>query len=313
MISMEMIKSIWSAISPQPGTPIARRADPAHPLDLFIGLDENSCMQLMLLTDVEADLPDSSQQVAVACNQRNDGQYAICFTLTNPALRDTFISLCWDIMESSRHASDKHIGTQMAIKRFSMWQILFAKGINSKMSELVVRGLIGELSVLKSFCIPAYGCARAITGWIGPLYADRDFEYTDKWLEVKTASRDKNRISISSFDQLDFDEPGELIICRLEKASASNPQIITLNSLVHTIEDLMHEDDYAMSLFHTRLALGGYKDSDESANNAYIIHSFEVYQVKDDFPRVRQCQLPEAIVGGEYELSISAIQTWRAE
>lgn len=313
MISMEKIKAVWSAITPQPGNSIARRADPTHPLDLFIGFDEKACMQMMLLTDVAAELPGSSQQVAVACNQRSDGQFAICFTLTNPALRETFVSLCWDIMESSRYAPDKRRGIQLVIKCFSMWQLLFASERRSRMSDLVVRGLIGELYVLKTFCVPAYGSAHSVTGWIGPLHADRDFEYENKWIEVKTAPLNKDSISISSFDQLDIDKPGDLIICRLENASASDPQAITLNSLVHTIDALLREDDYALSLFHVRLTLNGYKDSDESADGAYTVHSLEVYRVDDDFPRVRRCQIPEAIAGGEYILSIPAIQAWRAE
>lgn len=313
MISTEKIKAVWSAITPQPGSSIARRADPAHPLDLFIGFDEKACMQMMLLTDAAAELPGSSQQVTVACNQRSDGQFAICFTLVNPALKETFVSLCWDIMESSRRALDKRSGIQLAIKCFSMWQLLFASGSNSKLSDLVVRGLIGELSVLKNICIPAYGSAHSVTGWIGPLHADRDFEYESKWIEVKTAPLNKDSISISSFDQLDIDKPGNLIICILEKTSASDPQAITLNSLVHAIDSLLHEDDYALSLFHVRLTLNGYKDSDEAANDTYVVCGFESYQVENDFPRIRRSELPDGIAGGEYILSIPAIQTWRTE
>ena len=313
MISMEKIKAVWSAITPQQGSSIARRADPEHLLDLFIGFDENTCMQMMLLTDVPAELPKSSQQVAVGCNQRSDGQFAICFTLVNPAFKDTFISLCWDIMESSRNVPDKHSGIQLAIKCFSMWQLLFASGSNSKMSDLVVRGLIGELSVLKNICIPAYGNARAVTGWIGSLHADRDFEYENKWIEVKTAPLHKDSISISSFDQLDIDQPGDLIICRLEKGSASDLQSFTLNSIVHSIDDLLREDEYALALFHVRLTLNGYKESDEAAKDTYVVCGLETYQVSDGFPRIRRSKLPGGIAGGEYILSIPAIQVWRAE
>ena len=44
MILMEKINEIWAAITPRAGTPIARRADPLHPLDFFVGYDENQNM-----------------------------------------------------------------------------------------------------------------------------------------------------------------------------------------------------------------------------------------------------------------------------
>ena len=41
MISMEMIKQSWSSIVPVKGQNIVRRADASHPLDFFIGYNED--------------------------------------------------------------------------------------------------------------------------------------------------------------------------------------------------------------------------------------------------------------------------------
>lgn len=313
MITMEKINSMWSAIVPQKGSTIARRADPAHPLDFFIGYDENGYMQLMLISDEEPKLPDSSQQVLVRRNQRTDGQYAICFSLINTSLREIFVSLCWDIMESTYGASNKKDGAASAIRRFGMWQVLLAKGTESKMSDLAVRGLIGELSVLKNFGIPRYGKSHAVTGWIGPLRADRDFEYEDTWFEVKAASLSKESIIVSSLDQLDIDRPGNLIVCRLEKTSEADPNALTLNTLVKAIEEDLGEDEYALSTLHVRLTLSGYDETDERIDDPFVVNSFEVYRVEDDFPRIRRSQLHSAIGSGEYALNISALQPWRTK
>lgn len=313
MILMEKINSIWSEISPKKGSTIARRADPSHPLDFFIGYDETENMQLMLLAEELPDLPKSSQQVVVRANQRTDRQYAVCFTLTNPSLRETFISLCWDIMACTYHACSKKSGIVLAIKRFNMWQVLLAKGSENKMSDSAVRGLIGELTVLKDICIPKYGKNHAVTGWVGPLQADRDFEYEDSWLEVKTTSLSKDAVIISSFDQLDVDRCGSLIVCRLEKTSAHDPQSMTLNTLICTMEEALSDEDYALSTFRARLTLNGFDKSDERADEAFIIPGVETYSVDDNFPKIRRSQLPTAIGNGEYTLSISALQAWRIE
>lgn len=313
MILMEKIKSIWSEISPEKGSTIARRADPSHPLDFFVGYDETQNMQLMLLAEELPNLPKSSQQVLVRANQRTDKQYAICFILTNPSLREIFISLCWDIMACTYYVHDKKSGIASAIKRFSMWQILLARGLESRMSDSAVRGLLGELTILKKICIPKYGKNHAVTGWVGPLQADRDFEYEDGWLEVKATSLSKDTVSISSFDQLDVDRPGSLIICRLEKTSVHDPHSITLNALILSMEEALSDEECALQNFYTKLALNGYDRNDERADEAFIVHNIEVYSADDNFPRIRRSQLPTAIGNGEYTLNISALQTWRAE
>ena len=313
MILMEQISSIWSEISPEKGSTIARRADPSHPLDFFVGYDENQNMQLMLLAEELPDLPKSSQQVFVRANQRADRQYAICFILVNSSLREIFISLCWDIMACTYRVHDKKNGIASAVKRFRMWQILLAKGSESKMSDSAVRGLLGELTVLTDICIPRYGKNHAVTGWVGPLQADRDFEYEDSWIEVKTTSLSKDTVLISSLDQLDVDRPGSLIICRLEKTSVHDPNSITLNTLICMTENALSDEEYALSVFRAKLVLNGYDKEDERADEAFIVHDIEEYSADDNFPRIRRSQLPMAIGNGEYTLNISALQTWRRE
>ena len=154
MISMERIDQNWSSIVPINGQTIARRADAEHPLDFFIGYNENENMQLMLLSDEELQVPDSSRQVLIRENERTDGKYAICFILLNPSLRDTFVSLCWDIMLCTFSARSKQAGNEAAVKRFGIWMIMLAKGNEKGLSENRAKGLLGELLVLEKICAP---------------------------------------------------------------------------------------------------------------------------------------------------------------
>lgn len=313
MISMEKIDSLWAAIQPQKGNTIARRVDPEHPLDLFIGYDEEGQMQLILITDCLPELPRSSQQVVVRGNQRSDGMYAICFSLLNIALKETFISLCWDIITCTYEVESEKQGVSRAIQRFATWQILLAEESELKMSDSLVKGLLGELAVLYCKCLPKYGASHALTGWVGPLRADRDFEYEDSWLEVKAVSLSKESIDISSFDQLDIDRRGYLIICRIEKTSDADPQKATLNMIINKIKEAIINDQQALSTLLVRLRLSGYRSDDERTDEPYIIHRFESYIVDNEFPRIRRSELNAAILGGEYSLSIAAIQTHRSE
>jgi hypothetical protein len=186
-----------------------------------------------------------------------------------------------------------------------------AKGRNSKLSDAVVRGMVGELTVLRDICIPKYGSPHSITGWIGPLHADRDFEYEDDWFEVKSVSLSREIVSISSFDQLDIDRQGTLVLARIEKTTDSDADAISLNSLVQDIEELLAEDQDALSTFRVRLVLNGYDEADERANELFHLHGFEKYRVYDDFPRIRKSELTSEINNGEYTLSIAALSSWQ--
>lgn len=310
MMTMESIKLTWASITPQKGQVIARRADPTHPLDFFIGYDEDGAMQLTLVTDVLPDLPPSSQQVQVRPINRKDGKQAVCFSLVNSSLKDTFISLCWDIIDSSRTAENKTVGVEQAVRRFAKWLILLAKGKNAKLSDSAAKGLLGELSVLRDLCIPIYGGAHAVTGWIGPLHADRDFEYEDTWYEVKALSSGSDTVSISSFDQLDIDEPGTLAIVRIDKTADSDSDAISLKSVISDIDTLLAEDSNALSTFHVRLVLCGYSESEEPAEVKYHLYGYEKYKVLDNFPRIRSSMLPKGIEKGEYTLNIPQLAAW---
>lgn len=311
MISMATIERTWTAITPQKGQTVVRRVDPAHPVDFFIGYDETCAMQLLLLADEQPDLPPSSQQVLVRANPRKDGKYAVCFSLVNQSLKDTFISLCWDIVASTYGAETQKAGIEAAVNRFGKWLILMAKGRDSKLSDAVVRGMVGELAVLRDICIPKYGSPHSITGWIGPLHADRDFEYEDDWLEVKSASLSRETVSISSFDQLDIDRPGTLVLARIEKTADSDEEAISLKSMVQDIEELLGEDQDALSTFKVRLVLNGYDESDERADELFHLYGYEKYCVYDDFPRIRKSKLTNEINNGEYTLSIAALSPWK--
>ena len=74
-----------------------------------------------------------------------------------------------------------------------MWQKLFAEEKNKKLSDAEVKGLLGELCALRNVILMRYSPQTAVAGWIGPIGADRDFEFSDTWYEAKavTLSKDK--------------------------------------------------------------------------------------------------------------------------
>lgn len=312
MISITELNSVWDAITPQPGQNIGRRADTSHPLDFFITYDEKHNMQMILLSDHLPMLPASSQQILVRANHRHDGKYALCFSLSDGTLREQYVSLCWDIMNCTYDVHNKQQGIKTAIKRFCMWQKLFAEERSKKLSDAEVKGLVGELCVFRHAILPRYEPCTAVAGWIGPIGADQDFEFNDTWYESKAVSLSKDNASISSLDQLDIDLEGNLMIVRLEKASENNPESFTLNALVDEIRSSL-SDAEAQTLFDARLASGKYDPSDPRSDEPYLLHRIEGYTVNNEFPRIRRSAISAAVSNGTYNLSIPALQNWRYE
>lgn len=311
MISMEMLEQRWSSIVPQKGKSIARRADPSHPLDFFVGYSEDQRMQLLLIADAVPQLPASSKQIIINARQRSDGKYAICFTLQTFSLRDTFIPLCWDIINCTSDAYSPSAGIETAIRRFGIWMIMLAKGHDKGLSKESAKGLLGELIVLNNYCIPKYGANKAINGWLGPLRADRDFEYEDIWVEVKTVSSEADTVSISSYDQLDIDQKGVLLVQRLDKSSITDTAGTSLRIMIEKILEAVAGNENASAILRTRLMLSGYRDDDPTIDDMYLDNGNAKYLVSDGFPRIRKRQIPEEIVNGTYSLDIDALSPWK--
>ena len=314
MISKTELGRVWASIIPGKNQTVGKRADVSHPLDFYATLDENQNMQLLLLTDFHPDLPASNKQIHVRGNIRQDGNYAICFSLINSSLRDQFLSLCWDLMDCTFAVQNKRNGVQKTLNRFRLWQKLFSEVGNRRLSEAQVKGLIGELSILQRICIPKYGAERALRGWIGPLGGDRDFEYEDQWFESKCISLSRDKVKISSFEQLDTECPGYLVITRAEKGAPEVNESVTLTELVHNVLALVGDDPVSKEVLKTRLMLYGFSEGEEYANEPYVIKQLEYYKVEPmSFPRLRRSEIHSAVTNGEYSLSIPALQQWRAD
>ena len=312
MITRSELKEIWKAITPNIGQSIGRRADALHPLDFFITFDEKSRKQLVLLTKYSLPVPTSSKEIDVRKNKRPDGKYAVGFSLVDERLNDLYISLCWDLIDCTYGIQDKEKGSKAALNRFRLWQKMFASIKENKLSGAQLKGLFGELFVLKEICLPAYGM-EAIGGWVGPIGADRDFEYYDTWIEVKYLSLSKAEVQISSFDQLDVNQTGFLIICRAEESGENVPESASINELIRNIMDHFQNDENIITSFMNKLTLYGYREGDDCFDNRYRVSRLDYYEVNESFPKLRRSTIDAAISNGSYIISVPAVEAWKKE
>lgn len=283
------------------------RVDESHPLDLYLGSDTLSRSAMFLKSGIEPGPFTSSQIISVSVGLRKDSKWGVTFTLLDNTYEDLFGYFCNDLIESSRNITNKDRGTEYIRNRYDKWLLMFSKSRGEILTTSVIKGLIGEMIFLKNYLIPKYGQEKAIKSWIGPDRADQDFVCEDLWYEVKATDSGAEGVTITSVEQLDTSNTGELVIVYLDKTSMADDSKITLNKLFTDISSLLDNPDLKNKLSGILLNLG-YFPRPEYDELAYKLAKFERYEVGNEFPAIRRHSLPNAVISLKYQLSVSSIQ-----
>lgn len=186
-----------------------------------------------------------------------------------------------------------------------------AKG--NLLSPEEIKGLLGEMYFLKEYLFEMYGADKAAMSWTGPRRLPQDFIIDDTWFEIKTVSSSRSEVAISSIEQLDCANPGELVVIRADKTSTTNTNALNLNILYKALLAQLHDD--SRERFSTMLLRHGYypRPEYEGEENAFEIKGVTRYDVSQDFPCLRRIALPESVGEVKYTLILATIDSYRKE
>ena len=231
------------------------------------------------------------------------------FSLEAPDLLECFCTFCEDLITSTNEINDDNIAYNTIYQRYLSWKKLFRPNL-CKLSETEIMGLTGELLFLKNNMFPRYGEKIAIESWTGPEKTHKDFSLSSDWYEVKTINSGKEKVRISSIEQLDSDINGYLYVYELERMSPSFDGI-KLNTLVNSIFSLI-TSSFVKDLFASKLELYGFDFAPEYDNFVYSNTAISHYVVNNDFPRLKRTEIPLQIGLVQYDLLISHLEEFRA-
>lgn len=289
-----------------------RRVDEEHPLDIYLGKDASARTSMLLISKSVPMQIYSSHLIGITIGKRNDGAWALSFSLLDNQYQDMFFHFCDDIINSTRDVKDKSQGTTFVCLRYLKWQEMLKKNSLGLLSFSEIKGLIGELVFLKEFLFDKYGKNIALQSWIGPDKADQDFVCADSWYETKATVSGAATIKISSIEQLDTINDGELVVVYLDKTSYANPNRITLNGIVDEIEKNLDNGEQRQ-LLRDILIRQGYVHRNEYDEQGFVCTLINRYAVTQSFPALRKKDIPSAIANSNYLLSLSAIQDFLKE
>jgi hypothetical protein len=279
------------------------RVDETHPLELWIGVDSGGHKALRFLGEFNPVSLSGTKSIEVK-QFYSGSQKCIQFALIDPESAELFYKFCDDIIESSRENANQQGGYHFLTYRFSRWKRMFITK-SDILSEEQIMGLIGELYFLLAFMIPHYGQHKAIEAWSAPDPTVKDFSIDNTWYEIKAIGSRSPTVKINSLQQLDFSEPGNLVVLRLEKMSASFLGN-NLNQLTLKISQMLESPD-DVDVFQTKLNLAGYGYNDKYNDYVYDIKDMTLYQVDNSFPALRAHDMEPAVQNVQYDLLLDQI------
>lgn len=291
-----------------------QRVSSTHPLDLYIGIDETARWTLLLISEYPPLKVASSRMILVKSGKRPDSKWSLSFSLVEDAYKDMFLLFCEDIVASSGSIKNKEKATRFIGRRYNEWREMLANAKGNLLSPEEIKGLIGEMYFLKEYLSEMYGVDKAAMSWTGPRRLPQDFIIDNTWFEIKTVSSSRSEVAISSIEQLDCVNSGELVVIRADKTSTTNTNALNLNILYKALLAQLPDDD-SRERFSTMLLRHGYypRPEYEGEENTFEIKGVTRYDVSQDFPCLRRIALPESVGEAKYTLILATIDSYRKE
>lgn len=275
------------------------RVDKSYIADFYVGRDEEGRLAFKYRGSF---IPKRNLKSAdgIQLNQyRNVTFNTLQFTLSNLHNCELFYIFCEDITRSALDITDENEIYKTILCRFYSWKKMFSSQ-NKLLSENEIKGLIGELLFLKDYMFPWYGQSAAIKSWSGQELTHKDFSLSNIWYEVKTIHTTRNTIAISSIEQLESNNTGELVVIMLERMSAGFDGT-NINRLTTEIFDslIKNEDRDA---FIRKITAQGFSSDEHYDDLVYDLKLVNRYKVDQTFPALKRINIPSAVSKSQYEL-----------
>ncbi len=191
-----------------------------------------------------------------------------------------FTTICQEIIEASRD-SDQHPCVVVGCV-LTRWKSFLARANPRRLTGIELQGLFGELVMLEHFLREK---PDSLDNWRGPSGALHDFRCGDAAVEVKTTcSPSRTVVRINGLDQLDPAAAGGELFLAVIQLDHDDPEGDSVPTVIDRIVALLVDEE----LLGKKLQAIGYdeRDREHYLKSRYKVRSANVYQVRDEFPRL---------------------------
>lgn len=309
-----MSKSVpWEAI-PTPAADFSvLRVAGTTGVPIFWGRDAGA--QCLLIIELDGDHTAQFRRDVVSLhgisvglrNGDSAGQQRLVLTLARHIDRDLFLSLSETLIGSLREIADPTTALAVALAHLRRWKAFLA-GRNARLlSPEEVRGLLGELHVMRLLYQYTLPQSEAVAAWCGPEASHQDFIFANRAIEVKSLSgRERSTVRISSEDQLEALAEELFLLTQRLSSQPDNDQALSLNEIIALINGELTDAD-AIEQFADKLSGMGYVPLAEYNAPRFVVSGLQGYHVTDGFPRLIRSELSPGITKVSYDVMLETI------
>ncbi len=229
---------------------------------------------------------------------------AIVVTLNESRFRNTFKVIATDIIYAAMLMTNEKDMVNIFCNKLNTWSYIFKAGIDNKLSEEEQVGLYGELTFIKKLLEETQIAESAIVeAWVGPNGEDKDFQYCNYAVEIKSSLNMANQLKIANLKQLDGTGLTALYLYHFAFAKTEGGPN-TLSALIEELRNALSSSPVA-DIFEDKLISVGYLDEDkERYTRSYVIQNESAYLVDITFPKIISSMVP-GVINAEYTIDLN--------
>ena len=316
MISSTDLEQLWKTLNYTGNSEFEfTRIDRGEAIpEISIGFNSllNRCLLLELPKHHNIDFQKSIKQNLTLSFFKDTGY--IVLELIDQSFTDLFDDLIISIYQHIYKLSNVEEYSKVFIQMFYKWSEFFDDKKSEKLSQDQIKGLFGELFVLKDLVreIESFQLNDLLLGWKGPYDKGHDFELDIKNIEVKTKEFTKTSVKISSEHQLEqeADKPLELLVLSVETNTIEG---LSLSSLLEQTKTLIVNKLGDFSIVLTALLQKNITSKNIHQYDNFRFKTIEekIYDTtKENFPKLTKTNTPKAIGSLQYTLHLNYINDY---
>lgn len=273
---------------------------------LYLRADEQT-VAFLLTMDVkrEPDIkPKKYNNVSIQIEKFSGETKAVVVSLTNQRFRETFSKIAADVISCVYGLNTESESCSMFCLRVNSWRNIFSRGPMQTLTPEEQVGLYGELEFIQALINEGIPTGEVIDAWKGADAEDKDFQFHNVGIEVKSSHKQDKLVKISNVRQLDPAGFDALYLYYYSFAK-SNGGPNTLPAQIDEVRAMLVGSPY-LEEFESKLLNAGYNDADkENYKSSYTQTYEEAYQVNEQFPKITKSDVMEAILDVSYVIDLN--------
>jgi hypothetical protein len=298
------IEELWRQLAAAGGG-AQTRVEATHPLDIYADLQPPDHVGLVAICGAKPPEIRPMRALSVDIGRRADGRWTLRLSLVERQLLPVFTALCRDIVACTRSGVDETRLGQIVVQRLVHWRTLLEREAVG-LGEAALRGLIGELLVLRDRMLPALRPNEAVDAWKGPHGAPQDFVFPNgDRIEVKTVGSYADQVRVNGLAQLDATGDSlALVVVRGEGVPPEASGAVSAPALIKELRGVLAAEPEALAAFEAALNALGWHDHPSHATVALRPLGIERYDVGPGFPRLTRTNVPAGVLDADYLIAL---------